>query len=259
MEKTLQILYSPSKGYDIKGVKALLQGGQHLSFTTGVKAKINAKGVHHSDATTYNVVGMIEGSDPVLKNENIIFGGHLDHLGPWPVLHPGASDNASGSTIVMGLAYAFSKLKTRPKRSIVFALFAAEELGFLGSKYMAANLPNFPSKSIFMSNHDMNGVGTSLQINGGKTYPELYQIIEKVNSKYSLNNNITASEISPFGGNSDYTPFLEKRIPAYSNWVQGGQRYGVDTSEDSIYIITPKIMEDIVRLYFMAGYLYADK
>ena len=253
-----QMLFSP-KGYDVATIKTLLRDGHSLSFATGVKARINVVGRHHPNSETYNVVGMIEGSDPKLREEYLVFGGHLDHLGPWPVLLPGASDNASGSAVVMGLAHAFSKLTERPKRSIVFALFGAEELGLLGSKHMAANLPGFPSKPILMSNHDMNGVGNSLHVAGGKTYPELYRLIQRVNTKYSINNRISAGEISPIGGNSDYAPFLEIGIPAYSNWVRGGQRYGVHTPEDTIYVITPKMMEDVVRLYFMAGYLFANE
>jgi len=105
----------------------------------------------------------------------------------------------------------------------------------------------------------MNGVGTSLYVAGGKTYPELYEIMLKVNTRHEINPNINAGAISHIGGNSDYAPFLEKGIPAISTWVRGGQRYGVHTAEDTIYVITPKIMEDIVRLYFMAVYQFANK
>lgn len=248
-----------NKGYDVQSLSALLRDGNHLSFPTGMRAEIDARGAHHSDATTYNVVGMIEGSDPVLKEEYLIFGGHLDHLGPWPIIHPGASDNASGSTIVMELAYAFSRLKTKPKRSIIFALFGAEELGLLGSKHMTANMPEYPSKPLMMVNIDVAGAGTGIRVTGGKTYPALYGLIEKVNDKYSVNPNISAGEISPVGGNSDYAPFLAKGIPAYTNSSRGGQRFGIHTAADSIYIVTPKVMEDMARLYFMASYLYANK
>jgi hypothetical protein len=257
-DEVANLLFKP-QGYDIQSVKALLRDGHPLSFETGVKAIIQTIGAHHDNALTFNVVGMLEGSDPELRQEYIIFGGHLDHLGPWPVVHPGASDNASGSAVVMGLAHAFSRLKKRPKRSLVFALFAAEETGLRGSKHMASNLPEFPSRPILMSNHDMNGVGTSIHVAGGETYPDFYEIILKVNAKYEINPNISAGTISRIGGNSDYAPFLEKGIPAISTWVRGGQRYGVHTAEDSIYVITPKIMEDIVRLYFMAGYQFANK
>ena len=248
-----------NKGYDIQSLSALLRDGNHLSFPTGIRAEINAKGAHHPEATTYNVVGMIEGSDPLLKEEYLIFGAHLDHLGPWPIIHPGASDNASGSTIVMELAYAFSRLQTKPRRSMIFALFGAEELGLLGSKHMTANLPEYPSKPIMMVNIDVAGAGTGIRVTGGKTYPDLYNLIEKVNDKYSINRNISSGEISPVGGNSDYAPFLTKGIPAYTNSTSGGQRFGIHTAADSIYIVTPKVMEDMARLYFMASYLYANE
>jgi hypothetical protein len=248
-----------SKGYDVQSLITLLQDGHHLSFSTGIRAEINVIGAHHPRATTYNVVGMIEGSDPVLKDEYLIFGAHLDHLGPWPIIHPGASDNASGSTIVMELAYAFSQLKIKLKRSLVFALFGAEELGLLGSKYMAANLPAYPSKSLMMVNIDVAGVGTGIRVRGGLTYPDLYDLITRVNDDYAINPNISAGEISSVGGNSDYAPFLARGIPAYTNSTRGGQRFGIHTAADSIYIVTPKVMEDMARLYFMASYQYANK
>lgn len=253
-----EILFK-SRGYDVPGMRALLRDGHHLSFPTGIKAEIKAFGKHFDDVPTFNVVGMVEGSDPQLKEEYMVFGGHLDHLGPWPVLHPGASDNASGAAVVMGLAQAFSKLKNKPKRSVVFALFGAEETGLLGSKYMTDNLPEFPSKPIFMSNHDMNGVGTSIYISGGKTYPELYQLMIRANNTYKINESLGAGGISPVGGASDYAPFLAKGIPSYSTWVRGGQRYSAHTAGDTIYIITPKIMEDIVKIYFVAGFRFLDK
>jgi hypothetical protein len=257
-EKVWQSLFA-SKGYNFEAVRAMCRDGHHLSFSTGVKARIKSRGVHHDSAETFNVVGMIEGRAPVLKQEYIIFGGHLDGIGPWPILHPGANDNASGSAVVMALAQAFSRLKTPSKRTLVFALFSGEELGLHGSKHMAANLPRFPSKPLLMVNHDMNGVGNSLIVAGGKTYPEMFGFLEKANEKYSLLRSLSASEISPIGGNSDYAPFLAKGIPAYSNWTRGGRGGGIHTAEDSIYMVAPKIMEDIVRLYFVAAFEFANR
>jgi hypothetical protein len=257
-EKVAESLFT-SKDYNFEAIRALCRDGHHLSFSTGVKARLKSMGVHHDKAETFNVVGMIEGRDANLKQEYIIFGGHLDHLGPWPVVHPGANDNASGSAVVMALARAFSRLKTPPKRTLVFSLFSGEELGLLGSKHLASNLPRFPSRPVLMVNHDMNGTGNSLVVAGGETFPEMYGFLERANKKYSLLQNLSASEISPLGGNSDYAPFLAKGIPAYSNWTRGGQGGGIHTAEDSIYIITPKIMEDIVRLYFIAAYEFADR
>jgi Zn-dependent M28 family amino/carboxypeptidase len=253
-----QSLFSP-KGYDVRTLESLLRDGRPISFATGVRARLRAMGNHYENAATCNVVALLEGSDPVLKDEYLLFGGHLDHLGPWPVLHPGANDNASGSAVVLGLAQAFSSLQTRPKRSIVFALFGAEELGLLGSRHMAAHLPAFPSRLTLMSNHDINGVGKAIHVAGGITYPDLYRLMEGANARFNIGAALSAGEISPVDGNSDYAPFLEKGIPAYNIGVRGGVGGGIHTAEDSIYTITPKIMEDIVRLFFAAGFLYADR
>jgi hypothetical protein len=259
-DKTVEPLFILN-GYTIQTIKALLRDGHQISFPTGVTARIKTSGVHHPKATTSNVIGMIKGSDPKVREEYIIFGAHLDHIGPWPLLNPGANDNASGSAIVMKLAQAFSELKKKPKRSIVFALFAAEELGLLGSKHMVDSLPRFPLKPAIMVNFDMNGVGNSLSVSGAMSYPELYEFVQKVNEKYSINATIKAGEISPRGAGSDYGPFLEKGIAAYANWVSGGggMRSANHSPEDSIYVISPQIMEDIARLYFMAGFLYANR
>ncbi len=257
-EKVADLLFHP-KGYDFQTVRKLLGDGHPLTFETGVMARLKVEGQHHPNSETYNVVGMIEGSDPALKEEYILFGGHLDHLGPWPALLPGANDNASGSAVVMALARAFSKLSRPPKRSIVFALFSGEEIGLLGSGYMAAHLPGHPSKPILYSNHDVNGVGAQLHISGGLTFPKLYRHIEAVNAQNAIQPDLTAGEISMSGGNSDYASFTAKGIPAYNTAVRGGSGPGAHSPESTIYTITPKIMEDMVRLYFLATYRYANE
>lgn len=114
------------------------------------------------DQTTYNVVGVLEGTDPKLNNEYIILGAHYDHIG---ILTPengdaianGANDNASGTTTVMELAKYFGKEKTN-KRSIIFALFSAEEKGLLGSKHLAKKLKADDLELYVMLNFEMVGV-----------------------------------------------------------------------------------------------------
>ncbi len=114
------------------------------------------------DTPTYNVVGVLEGSDPKLKNEFIIVGAHYDHIG---ILAPengdtianGANDNASGTTTVLELAAYFGKEKTN-KRSIIFALFSAEEKGLLGSKHLAEKLKGDNLDLYVMLNFEMVGV-----------------------------------------------------------------------------------------------------
>ncbi len=93
---------------------------------------------------TNNVVAKIEGSDPVLRNEYVIYSGHWDHMGRQgdQIFH-GASDNASGTAGVLELAHAFSELPQAPKRTVVFLWPTAEERGLLGAKYYVQH-PLYP-------------------------------------------------------------------------------------------------------------------
>lgn len=114
------------------------------------------------DKTTFNVVGVLEGSDPVLKNEYIVVGAHYDHIGTLApengdVIANGANDNASGTTVVMELAKYFGKERSN-KRSIIFALFSAEEKGLLGSKHLAEKLKAENLDLYVMLNFEMVGV-----------------------------------------------------------------------------------------------------
>jgi hypothetical protein len=103
-----------------------------------------------------NVIGYIEGSDPTLKAEYFVVGGHFDHLGIWEdYIWNGSDDNASGSIGVMNIARAIAANPIKPKRSIVFALWAGEEEGLLGSRYYTLN-PTFPmDKTVGYLNYDM--------------------------------------------------------------------------------------------------------
>jgi hypothetical protein len=99
-----------------------------------------------------NVVAKLEGSDPTLKSEHVVYTAHLDHLGiSTPVngdpIYNGALDNASGSSEVLEIARAFSRMPIRPRRSIVFVEVTAEEAGLLGSDYFASN-PTIDRSSI---------------------------------------------------------------------------------------------------------------
>jgi hypothetical protein len=124
---------------------------------------------------------LIEGSDPVLKDEVIIVGAHLDGQGYLGELFPSALDNASGVADIMGAAKALAQSETKPKRSILFILIGGEECGLYGSKFYADN-PIFPiGKTVFMINLDMVGNGTGFFVSSGKSYPEIYRHFENAN------------------------------------------------------------------------------
>lgn len=110
----------------------------------------------------YNVVGYVKGSDPVLQKEIIIIGAHYDHIGKVETLNNdsianGANDNASGTAAVMSLARYFATKKSN-KRSVMFVLFSAEEMGLLGSKYLAKYLKEQGAEIYTVLNFEMIGV-----------------------------------------------------------------------------------------------------
>ena len=113
------------------------------------------------EVASQNVVAKIEGSDPKLKNEYVIYTAHWDHLGRNEKLEGdqifnGALDNASGTAGLLELAEACAKLKTPPKRSVLFLAVTAEEKGLLGAKYYAEH-PLYPLERT-LANLNMDGI-----------------------------------------------------------------------------------------------------
>lgn len=132
-------------------VFAAIKAGKPESFDLPVTAKIRDVSIS-KNVESPNIVAKLEGSDPELKNEYVVFSSHLDHLGiAAPIqgdkIYNGALDNASGSAILIELARAFSSMKTRPRRSILFLSVTGEEGGLLGSDYFA-HYPTVAKKSI---------------------------------------------------------------------------------------------------------------
>jgi len=177
-------------------------------------------------STTQNVIALLEGSDPILKNEYIVVGAHYDHLGMGGygsgsrqpdtlALHPGADDNASGVTGIIELAAKLVSQKKMVRRSVVFVAFAAEEIGLLGSKYFV-NHPPFPVENIkAMLNFDMIGryrkEKNELMISGSGTSKESDSLLTLYGNEHGLNLNK-----NPDGsGASDHASFYLKKIPVF--------------------------------------------
>ena len=128
----------------LAGLDKLPAGPVH---TIAVKATVEVP-VEESQAPACNVVGILRGSDAQLKDEFVVIGSHLDHLGRrGDQVFPGADDDGSGTTGVLCVSQMFSKLKVRPKRSVLFVCFCGEEMGLLGSRFFADN-PPIPIESI---------------------------------------------------------------------------------------------------------------
>ena len=155
-----------------------------FSFNTGTTVAMEVVSSFHPEGKTSNVVAIIEGSDPGLKNEYMILGAHLDHLGMMPVLFPGALDNASGVSIAMGVARAIATSGIELKRSLVILLFGAEEVGLVGSTWFVNHFP-FPKDRIrMMINLDMVGRGNSLFAATSDLWKELLPYFERNNEAW---------------------------------------------------------------------------
>jgi len=168
-----------------------------------------------NEVTAYNVIGVLEGSDPALKNETIIIGAHFDHLGHGgdgslaansTEIHHGADDNASGTAGVLELARIVSTQRPRPKRTIVFMGFSGEEEGLLGSNYYV-NHPLLPlENTVAMINMDMIGrmKDRKVIIGGMGTAKEWRGIIDSYN--LSGNKAPVLSSMTATPGTSDPPP-----------------------------------------------------
>jgi hypothetical protein len=154
------------------------------SFATGKNVTIKANTTRHPEGKACNVIGMIEGTDPVLKNEVIIIGGHLDAVGKAGKVVNGALDNASGIVDIMGAAKAMALSGIGLKRSVLFLFLGGEESGLLGSKLYTSK-PVFPiDKTVTYINLDMVGNGKGLAVNAGSTYKDLLNYFVQANTMY---------------------------------------------------------------------------
>lgn len=146
------------KGRWSKALQKIIKKEEPLSFK--VKNKIRLTSVRKTEEIkSRNVIGFLEGSDPVLKEECVVFMAHYDHIGinEKGEIFNGADDNASGTSALLEIARAFSLSPEKPRRSIVFLWVTAEEVGLIGSEFYSKN-PVFPlDKTVACINLDMVG------------------------------------------------------------------------------------------------------
>ncbi|UCD49767.1 MAG: M28 family peptidase [Phycisphaerales bacterium] len=149
-----------SAGTDLQTLYDAAQRREFRPVPLGIEVSIDIQSTVREMAGT-NVLGLLPGRDPQLKDEVVIFTAHSDHLGIGePVegdsIYNGALDNASGVASIITLAEAFTRLPTAPRRSILFMAVTAEESGLLGSAYYAAH-PTFPPGKI-AANFNVDGI-----------------------------------------------------------------------------------------------------
>ncbi|MBI3683058.1 MAG: M28 family peptidase [Acidobacteria bacterium] len=224
-----------------------------------------------------NVAGLVEGSDPLLKDETIVFSAHYDHDGVLADgLRPGADDNGSGTVGVVELARAFGALGEKPRRSLLLIVFAAEERGLLGSYYYTMHPLRPLATTRAMINFDMIGrnetpsrqtdglididADTSNEMNlvGAYYSPEYREFVERSNARIGLRLNYKWDEEAALNVffRSDQYPFVLRGIPAV--WWFTGFHPDYHQTTDMADKINYAKMEKIVRLAFLTGLEFAN-
>ncbi len=177
-----------------------------------------------------NVVAKLEGSDPELKDEYVVYTAHWDHLGRDPALSGdqifnGAADNASGTAALLEIARAFTLIKPPPKRSILFLAVTAEEKGLLGAKYYAAH-PLYPlEKTLANINMDVINLWGKTRdlVNLGLGQTTLDEIVASAASKQGRTIIPDAEPEKGLFYRSDHFEFVKKGVPAVN--ARGGVDY----------------------------------
>ncbi|HEX8287883.1 MAG TPA: M20/M25/M40 family metallo-hydrolase [Pyrinomonadaceae bacterium] len=258
----------PVEAFDLKPTKKI-----------NLNVAVKTENIH-----SQNVVGVLEGSDPVLKNEYIAIGAHYDHVGMNPnwsgedKIWNGADDDGSGTVAVMAMAEAFAKGQ-RPKRSILFIWHAGEEKGLWGSEYFTDN-PTVPINSIVTQlnidmigraqaagdeNHPVNKLlpkqGEVFLIGSKMMSTELGELSEATNKAF-LNLSFNYKYDDPkdpeqFFYRSDHYNYARKGVPII--FYMDGSHADYHQPSDSVEKIDFAQMEKITRTIFATGWELANR
>lgn len=228
------------------------------SFNTGKVMRIVTRLKHNPAASAANVIGVLPGSDPRLKEEWLIIGGHLDHNGVNAVSDTffGADDNASGVSVVMELARGFASLEKPVKRSLMFIAFAGEEQGLLGSKHFVDHPTIELEKAAAMFNYDCCGLGEGKpRIGGAEHFPAIWeQYLETLSE--NDRNTLSISRHWRYGSDNHY--FQEWGTPTF-NLSSVGKRLFYHLQEDIPPYIPAGMLESMGKasgnfIHFLADW-----
>ena len=252
MEKAANFIAEKFESFGLQvlpGLESLLQEYQFSSRRGG-------------EISERNVIGYLEGSDPKLKHEYLIFSSHFDHVGigravDGDSIYNGANDNVAGTVTIMGLAKYWHELGIRPARSVIFAAFSGEEMGIHGSRYFAGHLP-FDKKQIYLNlNIEMTGhctiFGPKTYYITGPSFTNLDEILDEYNQHSDWKRTDAEKNADGLMFASDNVSFAVDRsgeemkldIPAHTWCTHGGEDH-IHKPNDEPQFMNYENMADLV-------------
>lgn len=224
------------------------ENGEFVSRALAKQASISVK-LRREEATSSNVVAVLEGSDPKLKDEAVVLSAHYDAYGidADGTIYPGAADNAIGVAKLVAIAEALVKSKTKPRRSIIFLAVTGEEYGLLGAAYWVKH-PTWPIEKV-AADINYDGIGTEVWgplgyiIDYGFKHSDLGELLDGVMAAQGLK---LVPDPSPEEGvfyRSDHYEFFKKGVPAL---------YLIGAPAGNLLAFMPRAAKWLVTDYHMA-------
>lgn len=238
-----------------EAVQQLGETKEPQSFHLRKKFEIEVNAKYHPAALTANVVGYYPGSDESMKNEYVVVGAQLDHVGMQGTtcLFPGADDNASGVAALLETARMLQYSEDQPSRNILFVLFSAGEQQHLGSRVFVSNFKPLKGIEAFVDVSTV-GCGDSIAVLGNKRFPHLWDVARKVDTMYCTNDMLLGQKTLPKG---EAAAFAQVGIPSINLTSFKGRRHHHVPSDiveniDRTYIVkaTQLLFETVLDLSF---------
>ncbi len=225
------------------------------SFALPASVDLAVQARYETQHPTWNVVAVLPGSDPIRRDEALVIGGHLDHVGRQSpdVTFPGANDNASGASAVLALSAAFARADRPPARTVVFVLFASEESGLEGSRFHAAHPFVALDHTTAMFNLDCVAHGDSIKVGGGDGAPELWRLARELDASHARRM-VKATWKS---GGADAQPFADLGVRTLY-WVTTNSYTYLHQPADRPVTLDGALYADLVRLAFRTSWAVAD-
>lgn len=214
-----------------------------------------------------NVIARFMGTDPELRSEFVVIGAHYDHVGMGMVeglsrggegeIHNGADDNASGVAALLEIAEAYSLARLRPKRSLLFVAFDAEEMGLHGSSAFVASSGYEQDLFHGMMNLDMIGRNEITTVKVGKRSSDIALGEHISRGAEVLGLTIDEEGMESFLDRSDQAPFLRAGIP--SVFFFGGLHDDYHMPADDVEGVLPEKISNVARLAFLTSWFMANE